>query len=250
MYGAVIGDIAGSKYEFIANRKIPKTILDKDCFYTDDTVMTVAVADALLNQKNITQTLKQYGRDYPGKGYGNSFGEWLVGKDTLPYFSFGNGAAMRVSAAAWMARTWSEAMYYATAVTMVTHNHPEGIKGAQATATAIYMAKNGYKKEDIRGYIETSFEYDLNFTCKSIRPFYQFDESCQNTVPQAIVAFLDSTSFDEAIKLAISLGGDADTIGAITGAIAEAYYGVPKNVLKKVRTFLPDEFIEILDKIN
>lgn len=250
MYGAIIGDIAGSKYEFIAYKKMPKTLLDKDCFYTDDSIMTVAVADALLNHKDVTETLKKYGLKYPDGGYGTSFKQWLCSANITPYFSFGNGSAMRVSAAAWLADSWSEAMDLATKVTIVTHNHPEGIKGAQATATAIYMALTGYKKPHIKSYIEETFGYDLSMAIDDIRPFYSFNETCQNTVPQAITAFLESETFEDAIKLAISLGGDADTLAAITGSIAEAYYGLPEKLEKKVKTFLPKEFIDVLDKIR
>lgn len=251
MYGAIIGDVAGSKYEFLGYKKVPQTILDPDCFYTDDTVMTVAVADALKYQYHygVAEVLKRYGRDYPNKGYGGKFAEWLASGDELPYFSFGNGAAMRVSAAAWLGKTWTEVMDLATKATIVTHNHPEGIKGAQATATAIFMARKGYSKEQIRDYIEATFNYDLGFTPNEIRLFYSFNETCQDTVPQAIVAFLESESFESAIKLAISLGGDADTLAAITGSIAEAYYGIPEKLIRKVKKFLPKEFINIVDKI-
>lgn len=249
MYGAIIGDIAGSKYEFIKYKNYPEKILDKDCFYTDDTVMTVAVADALLNKKNIARTLKKYGKKYPDKGYGGTFQKWLNGKELDPYFSFGNGSAMRVSAAAWVSDKWSEIIDLATRSAIVTHNHPEGIKGAQATATAIYMARNKYDKEEIKNYIEHAFNYDLEFELDEIRPYYQFNEICQDTVPQAIVAFLESENFEDAIKLAISLGGDADTLAAITGSIAEAYYGIPDKLVKKVKTFIPQAFVDILEKI-
>lgn len=250
MYGAVIGDIAGSKYEFISYKKKPKTIMDKDCFFTDDTVMTVAIADALLNNKDITETIKLYGRTFADAGYGSTFFQWLNSNDILPYFSFGNGAAMRVSVAAWLGDTWTEVMDLATKATVVTHNHPEGLRGAQATATAIWMARKGSTKEEIKEYIEQTFNYDLEFTLDEIRPFYHFTETCQDTVPQAIVAFLESKDFEDAIKLAISLGGDADTLAAITGSIAEAYYGISDELIKKAKTFLPPYyFTDILDRI-
>jgi len=250
MYGAIIGDIAGSKYEFISYKKKPRTIMDKDCFFTDDTVMTVAVADALMHNRDLTDTIKLYGRTFPDAGYGSTFNQWLNSNDELPYFSFGNGAAMRVSAAAWLGSTWTEVMDLATKATFVTHNHPEGLKGAQATATAIYMARKGYAKEDISCYIESTFDYDLKFTLDEIRPIYRFNETCQFTVPQAIVAFLESTDFEDAIKLAISLGGDADTLAAITGSIAEAYYMIPDKFIKKAKTFLPPEFRTVLDQVK
>lgn len=248
MYGAIIGDIAGSKYEFLGYKKYPNTILDKDCFFTDDTIMTVAIADALLNDKDLVNTIKEYGLKYPDGGYGGTFSKWLTAPDRDPYFSYGNGAAMRVSATAWIYNSWSKVMDLATKVTVVTHNHPEGIKGAQATATCINMARRGFSKRDIKDYIECTFNYDLEFTLDEIRPYYRFNETCQETVPQAIVAFLESKDFEDAIKLAISLGGDADTLAAITGSIAEAYYGVPDELIKKVKKFLPKKFIEILEK--
>ena len=248
MYGAIIGDIAGSKYEFIAYKNYPKKIMDKDCFYTDDTVMTVAVADAIANNKDIAKTIKKYGNKYLDKGYGGTFQKWLATKELTPYHSFGNGSAMRVSAAAWASGMWSEVMDLATKSAMVTHNHPEGIRGAQATATAIYMARKNYSKEDIKEYIKHTFWYDLDFTLDEIRPFYQFNETCQETVPQAIVAFLESKDFEDAIKLAISLGGDADTLAAITGSIAEAYYGIPGRLKLRARKFLPAEFVDIIEK--
>lgn len=249
MYGAIIGDIAGSKYEFLGYNKYPKTILDDDCFYTDDTVMTVAIADALLAHKDIAKTIRKYGRKYPGKGYGNTFQTWLDCDNTLPYFSYGNGAAMRISSAAWLSLDWPKVLDDATKATIVTHNNPEGIKGAQATATAIHMARKGYEKDEIKNYIEHAFNYDLEFSLDEIRPYYRFNETCQDTVPQALVAFFESNDFEDAIKLAISLGGDADTLAAITGSIAEAYYGIPKKLVKKAKTFLPKEFIDILDRI-
>lgn len=249
MYGAIIGDIAGSKYEFLGYKKYPKTILDSNCFYTDDTVMTVAVADALLNHKDIAKTLKKYGRKYPNKGYGATFQTWIDCDNALPYFSYGNGAAMRISSAAWINNDWSMILDDTTKATIVTHNNPEGIKGAQATATAIYMARKKYDKKEIKSYIEHAFNYDLSFTLDEIRPYYRFNETCQEAVPQAIVAFLESKDFEDAIKLAISLGGDADTLAAITGSIAEAYYGVPDKLINKAKTFLPKEFISILDYI-
>lgn len=250
MYGAVIGDIAGSKYEFISYKKKPRTIMDKNCFFTDDTIMTVAVADALMHNRDLTDTIKLYGRTFPDAGYGGTFNQWLNSNDRLPYFSFGNGAAMRVSAAAWLGNSWTEVMDLATKATIVTHNHPEGLRGAQATTTAIWMARKGRSKEEIKEYIEQTFNYDLDFSLDLIRPFYHFNETCQATVPQAIVAFLESTDFEDAIKLAISLGGDADTLAAITGSIAEAYYMIPDKFVKKAKTFLPSEFTSILDQIT
>lgn len=249
MYGAIIGDIAGSKYEFLGYKKYPKTILDQDCFFTDDTVMTMAVADALLNNKDMGVTIKEYGLKYPGRGYGGKFQSWLNSNDLVPYFSFGNGSAMRVSAAAWLNITMLEAMRDATASAIVTHNHPEGIRGAQATAACIYLARMNASKDEIKNHIEYTFKYDLGYTLDEIRPSYRFNEICQDTVPQAIMAFLESEDFEDAIKLSISLGGDADTLAAITGSIAEAYYGIPDELIKKAKTFIPQAFVDILENI-
>lgn len=248
MYGAIIGDIAGSKYEFISYKKYPKTIMDNDCFYTDDTVMTVAIADALINDKDIAKTVKDYGRRYPDKEYGLMTKRWIAGDNSVSYFSCGNGSAMRVSAAAYRCDSMSEVIDMATKTAIITHNHPEGIKGAQAIAAAIFMARMNYIKNDIKVFIENTFDYNLNFTLNEIRPEYKFDATCQGTVPVAIVAFLESNNFEDAIKLAISLGGDADTLAAITGSIAEAYYGIPDELIIKARKFLPEEFISVIEK--
>lgn len=248
MYGAIIGDIAGSKYEFISYKKYPKTIMDNDCFYTDDTVMTVAIADALINDKDIVKTVKDYGRRYPDKGYGLMTKRWIADDNSVSYFSCGNGSAMRVSAAAYRCDSMSEVIDMATKTAIITHNHPEGIKGAQAIAAAIFMARMNYIKNDIKVFIENTFDYNLNFTLNEIRPEYKFDATCQGTVPVAIVAFLESNNFEDAIKLAISLGGDADTLAAITGSIAEAYYGIPDELIIKARKFLPEEFISVIEK--
>ena len=231
MYGAIIGDIVGSVYEFdnIKTKEFP--LLQQQCFFTDDTVMTVAVAKALLiaREENrdfkeiLVEQMQDFGRRYPGRGYGGRFAQWLLAKDPQPYGSYGNGSAMRVAPCGLMAVTMSEALSLAKASAEVTHNHPEGIKGAQAVAGAVFLAKGHFPKEDIRNFIEINF-YDLEESLDQIRPGYQFNETCQQTVPQAIQAFLESESFEDAIRNAISIGGDSDTVAAITGAIAWPYY--------------------------
>ena len=230
MLGAIIGDIVGSVYEWdnIKTKDFP--LFSDKGFFTDDTVMTVAVADALLNggtADNFIDSMKKFGKQYPDSGYGSRFGSWLSSAERGPYNSWGNGAAMRVSPCAWYAESIDEAETLAERSAAVTHNHPEGIKGAQATAAAIYLARLREPKDRIKEYIEGRYGYDLNRTLDVIRPGYRFNETCQETVPEAIIAFLESYSFEDAIRNAISLGGDSDTLAAITGSIAEAFYGIP-----------------------
>jgi ADP-ribosylglycohydrolase len=227
MLGAIIGDIVGSIYEFdnIKTKDFP--LFGEKCFFTDDTVMTVAVADALMKDgsaDDFIDSMKEFGRLYPDAGYGGNFGWWLTSDDREPYNSYGNGAAMRVSPCAWFAETLEEAEDLAERSAAVTHNHPEGIKGAKATAAAIFLARESKSKAEIKEYIEKKYGYDLNRTLDEIRPVYQFNETCQETVPEAIIAFLESTDFEDAIRNAVSLGGDSDTLAAITGSIAEGAY--------------------------
>ncbi len=231
MYGAIIGDIVGSVYEFnnIKTKDFP--LFTAHSIFTDDSVMTFAVAKALVKARDeersfkevLIESMREYGKLYPHAGYGGLFSQWLVGDIDKAYNSFGNGSAMRVSPCGLIAVELQEALDLAKASAEVTHNHPEGIKGAQATAAAIFMAKSGKSKEEIKGYIEENF-YQLDFTLDEIRPSYYFNETCQMTVPQAIVAFLESTDFEDAIRNAVSLGGDSDTLAAITGAIAWTFY--------------------------
>lgn len=231
MYGAIIGDIVGSKFEFnnIKTKDFP--FVSQGCEFTDDTVMTVAVAKAIIRSREensafkpiLVQEMQLLGRRYPYAGYGGMFSSWLYAEDPQPYNSFGNGSAMRVSPCGLIAVTLDEAITLARASAEVTHNHPEGIKGAEATAAAIFLARTGKNKEDIGGYICDHY-YNLSQTLDEIRPNYWFNETCQNTVPQAITAFLESTSYEDAIRNAVSLGGDSDTLAAITGAIAWSYY--------------------------
>lgn len=231
LMGAILGDIAGSIYEFDPHKSTDINLQDKRMDYTDDTIMTIAVADWILNDKRHTmnglvERMQQWGRRYPHPmgAYGNMFSQWLRSDNPMPYNSWGNGSAMRVSAVGFAFDTLEETMNVAKKCAEVTHNHPEGIKGAQATAAAIFMARTGSPKEVIRRYITDTFGYNLDRSCDDIRPTYRFDGSCQGTVPESIIAFLDSKDYEDALRLCISLGGDADTIGAITGAIAGAYY--------------------------
>ena len=243
MIGAIIGDIVGSVYEWdnIKTKDFP--MFSPLSFFTDDTVMTIAVAEALLSggkEEDFINSMKKYGEMYPDAGYGGRFINWLFTDETQAYNSWGNGSAMRVSPVACHFDTLSEVEYFAKKSAEVTHNHPEGIKGAQATAVAIFLARNGRTKDEIKKYIEINYHYDLSRTLDEIRPSYKFDESCQGTVPQAIIAFLESSDFEDAIRNAISLGGDSDTLTAITGSIAEGAYIVPEWIKKKT--------LEVLDE--
>lgn len=254
MYGAIVGDIVGSIYEFDNLRKKDFPLFGALCDFTDDSVMTIAVEKWLLSERDIhkldekllVSTMQDFGRRYPNRGYGGHFGIWLQEERPLPYRSFGNGSAMRASGAGWICDNMTDTRKVAKMTAEVTHNHPEGIKGAEATAAAIFLARNGKTKDAIKQYIEEEFGYNLNFTCDEIRPYYQFNETCQDTVPQAIVAFLESTDFEDAIRNAISVGGDSDTLACITGSIAEAFYGnVPSEILQQVKKILPNELIDI-----
>lgn len=275
MLGAIVGDIVGSVYEWnnIKTKDFP--LFRDDCFFTDDTVMTCAVAEAVMNggeRDDFIDAMKKYGRMYPDAGYGGRFGAWITSKDRKPYNSYGNGSAMRVSPCAWAmdcgfcARTgmWpTNGRNRARLSAEVTHNHPEGIKGAMATADAIFMCRylfGGYYFEDnepiddnpaeckkrIKGHIEREYGYDLSRTLDEIRPTYRFDETCQGTVPEAIIAFLESTDFEDAIRNAISLGGDSDTLAAITGSIAEAAYGIPQKIQDKAISYLDEPLKDVL----
>lgn len=258
MLGAIIGDIVGSVYEFDNIKTKDFELFKPDCQFTDDTVMTCAVADAIMNggsEKDFILSMKKYGRMYPHAGYGGNFRFWLRSKDTEPYNSFGNGSAMRVSPCAWVmdcgfcARTgiWP-CLDLARLSASVTHNHPEGIKGALAVCDAIFIARlNSYEcKSRIKEHIKEEYGYDLSMSLDSIRKDYEFDETCQGSVPQAIIAFLESTDFEDAIRNAISIGGDSDTIAAITGSIAEAVYGIPEEIKEKAYAYLDEPIKDVL----
>lgn len=257
MIGAIIGDIVGSRFEWNNYRAKDFELFTDNCEATDDSIMSLAICDALLNYdgslsdlgKQSIISMQKIGRPYPNCGYGGSFLYWMYSDKPEPYNSYGNGAAMRVSACGYAATTLEEAIALAKAVTEVTHNHPEGIKGAEATTVAIFLARIGKSISEIREYIIQNY-YPLNFTIDEIRDTYRFNETCQETVPQALQAFFESTSFEDAIRNAISVGGDSDTLAAITGSIAEAYYGVPNSIRVKAFSFLDDRLLEILIKFE
>ncbi|MGB3453116.1 MAG: ADP-ribosylglycohydrolase family protein [Moheibacter sp.] len=249
--GAVAGDVIGSVFEWNNNRSTEFDLLNPECFFTDDSVLTIAVADAILNKKDFAGTIWEYGNDYPGRGYGGRFAGWLYSDEMKPYNSFGNGSAMRVSPVGFAFDDLKTVLEMAKKSAEVTHNHPEGIKGAQSVAAAIFLARTGKSKQQIKDYITSEFGYNLDFTIDEIRPDYQFDETCQGSVPQAIVAFLESTDYENAIRLAISVGGDSDTIACITGGMAAAFYGgVPEEIADFVIDKLPEEFVEILNQFS
>ncbi len=253
MIGAIVGDIVGSKYEFhnIKTKDFP--LFSEGCRFTDDTVMTIAVYKALkecngdytkLSQKAI-ENMQKYGQMFWKAGYGGNFFLWLGNKEPKPYNSYGNGSAMRVSPVAYFARDLEEVKFLSNEVTKITHNHPEGLKGAEATAVAVWLALNKKSKQEIKEFIEQNY-YDLNFDYDNLKQNYKYDLSCQNTVPQAIYCFLISNDFEDAIRNVVSIGGDCDTTGAICGAIAGAYYGVPQKIKEETLRFLDEKLLEII----
>ncbi|MEI8349864.1 MAG: ADP-ribosylglycohydrolase family protein [Candidatus Omnitrophota bacterium] len=248
MIGAIAGDIIGSIYEFTNVKRTDFDLFSKHSHFTDDTVLTIAVADCILNGKDYAKTIKEYGRRYPDRGYGIRFKGWLLLEESAPYNSFGNGSAMRVSPVGFAFDDINKVMEEAKKSAEVTHNHPEGIKGAQAIAIAIFLAKNGERKENIKEHIENTFNYNLRQTLEEIRSSYHFDETCQGTVPQAITAFLESNSYEDAIRKAISIGGDSDTIACITGGIAEAYYkNIPDYIARESMKRLSPELLNTVN---
>lgn len=269
MLGAIIGDIVGSRFEFNNHRSKDFELFGKGCSVTDDSVMTLAVAKALMEtekgwdsdvnsqgssedflsalRRQAVKYMQQIGRRYPACGYGGMFYRWMFNDKPQPYNSYGNGAAMRISPAGFAARTMQEAAELSAAITCVTHNHAEGIKGAEATSVSVYLARHGTGKAEIRELIARDY-YPLDFTIDEIRPAYRFNETCQGTVPQAVTAFLESSSFEDAIRTAVSLGGDSDTLAAITGAIAQAHYGIPSEIRSKALAFLDKDLRRIYDE--
>lgn len=253
MLGAIIGDIAGSRFEWNNQKTKEFELFTGRCRPTDDSIMTIAIAKAILDsegdlaklEQNTIKYMQQFGRRYPDAGYGERFYDWIFTKEPQPYNSFGNGAAMRVSPCGFAAGTLQEAKALARAVTKVTHNHPKGMKAAEAVAVAIFLARNGKKLAEIREYIEQHY-YKIDFTLDEIRPSYRFDVTCQGSVPQAFEALFESTGFEDAIRNAISIGGDSDTIAAITGGMAEAYYGIPLTIRDKALLFLNDDLLKIV----
>lgn len=253
MLGAAIGDIVGSIYEWDNIKTKDFTFLTEDCFFTDDTVMTFAILKAILmSNKNLSdlydktvEYMQYYGRKYPNRGYGGHFDTWIYCDNPKPYNSWGNGAPMRVSAAGFCADSLTEALKIAEIVTITTHNHPQGIKGAKATAACIYLARTGSSMEDIKQYISNNYYKDIK-KLDDIRDTYKFDVSTQGTMPVALEAFFESVSFEDAIRNAISVGGDSDTIAAITGSIAQAFYGIPKDLEEEIlENYLPNEFVRM-----
>lgn len=257
MYGAILGDIIGSPYEFdMGSKRKDFPLFSRNSMFTDDTVMTIAVAEAFMDapddeqtiRKRLIQSMQKWGRRYPNAGYGLRFSDWLDSDDPQPYNSWGNGSAMRVSSIAWLFDDLGTARRMARISAEVTHNHPEGMKGAEATASAIFLARTGCTKADIKAYIEAQFGYDLSRTCDEIRPGYHHVESCQETVPEAITAFLEGESFEDVIRIAVSLGGDCDTLTAIAGSIAEGFYGVPEELKQECRTRLTKDLRDVLSR--
>ncbi len=258
MYGAILGDMIGAPYEFDMGGKTKDfPLFGEGSEFTDDSVMTVAVAEALMDsfgssddrtKTALVGSMQKWGRRYPYAGYGGMFSRWLAAANPKPYHSFGNGSAMRVAAAGWLYPTMEETRHMAALTAQVSHNHPEGIKGAEAVAAAIFLARTGSGKEKIREYIVNEFGYDLSRTCDEIRPGYRHDETCQKTVPEAITAFLEGTDFEDVIRTAVSLGGDCDTLTCISGSIAEAMYGVPEELKTQCRRRLPPELTAVLER--
>ena len=257
MLGAVIGDIVGSRFEWKNTKSKAFELFTPECHITDDSVMTLAIARAILDSagrpaklgQEAVRCMQSFGRRWARGCYGGSFARWLLAEEPRPYGSWGNGSAMRVSACAWAAQSLKEALDMARIVTAVTHDHPEGIKGAQAVTAAIWFARQGADKAEILQHIEANY-YPLNFTLDEIRPGYSFDVSCQGSLPQSIVAFLEAESFEDTVRNAISLGGDSDTIGAIAGSIAEAFYGIPCAMRERALTYLDIELREVVTEFE
>lgn len=257
MIGAIAGDIIGSVYEFHNKKSKRFPLFGYGCSYTDDSVMSLALCEAILRSgedrehlgENAVRCMQEIGRKYPYCGFGGMFRRWIFSDDPAPYGSYGNGAAMRVSGAAYGADTLEEVLDIARRITEVTHNHPEGIKGAQATAAAVFLARTGASKEAIREHIEENY-YHIDFKLRQIRRDYHFNETCQDTVPQALEAFFESKNYEDAIRNGVSIGGDSDTIGAITGAVAEAFYGVPDDIRSKAETYLDSTLLDILRRFE
>ena len=260
MYGAILGDMIGAPYEFDRGNKSKEfPMFVKESQFTDDTVMTIAVAEALMDSVGksdeevkaaLVSSMQKWGHKYRYAGYGGRFAVWLKKADPKPYGSYGNGSAMRASSVGWMFDSMEETRKYAKLSAVVTHDHPEGIKGAEATAAIIYMARNGSSKDEIKDYVIREFGYDLSRTCDEIRPKYHHVESCQETVPEAITAFLEGKDFEDVIRTAVSLGGDCDTLTCIAGGMAEAFYGVPEEFKEECRKRLSEDILEVLDRFT
>lgn len=247
MLGAIAGDVIGSRFEHAGIKSKDFELFNRQSVFTDDTVHTVALADSILNKAPYRDKLREYFKSYPGAGYGDRFRQWAQSSTPAPYGSYGNGSAMRVSPVAWLFDTLEDVLSEALKSAEVTHNHPEGVRGAQAVAGAIFMARNGAEKAVIRCYVEDTFSYDLSATIDEIRPDYSFDVSCQGSVPQAIRAFLEAEDFEDAVRNAVSLGGDSDTQACIAGSIAEAYFGgVPDHIIAQTLSCLDQRMLSVL----
>lgn len=251
MLGAIIGDIIGSRFEFNNHRSTNFELFHKDCSFTDDTICTVATAEALLHNYSFEEALVKWCSRYPNPtgGYGMSFRNWLFGDiHRQPYYSYGNGSAMRVSPVAWASDNVSEVIKMAKQSATATHNHPEGIKGAQAVADLIFQLRQGKTKDDSIYLTANSYNYTMRFNCDQLRKIISFDETCMTAVPYSFQCLKESTDFESAIRLAVSIGGDSDTIAAITGSLAEAAYGIPEWVVGKALAYLPDEMLEVINQ--
>ena len=257
MFGAILGDIIGQPYEFDRGHKTKEfPLFSKNPHFTDDTVMTIAICDGILKagleaDENTMKTamitsMQLWGHKYPHAGYGGKFYLWLAGESTKPYGSYGNGSAMRVSSAGWLFETLERTREVARWSAEVTHNHPEGIKGAESTAAIIFLARTGSTKEEIKDYVIKEFGYDLSRTCDQIRPDYHHQENCQETVPQAITAFLEGRNFEDVIRTAVSLGGDCDTLTDIAAAMGEAFFGLPKEFKKKAYELTSEDMHDVM----
>ena len=260
MFGAILGDIIGSPYEFDRGNKSKEfPLFSHNSNFTDDTVMTIAVAEALMDcapnstdneiRQKLMDSMRKYGKLYPNAGYGNRFMVWLL-SNPKPYNSYGNGSAMRVSPVAWLYNDLETVRRMARLSADVTHNHPEGIKGAEATASAIFLARTGHSKAEIKAYMEQEFGYSLNRTCDEIRPTYFHVESCQETVPEAITAFLEGNDFEDVIRTAVSLGGDCDTLTAIAGSIAEGFYGISDELKAACKKRLDSRLLGVVERFE
>ena len=250
MLGAIVGDVIGSRFEFNNTRNYNFKMFSDECSFTDDTICTVAIMDAIVSGKSYQEKILEWCRQFPHPmgGYGVSFAQWLRSENPQPYNSFGNGSAMRVSSVGWVYDNITRTREVARYTAEVTHNHPEGIKGAQAAASAIFLARTAHTKQEIKEYIVREFRYDVSRSCDEIRPGYFHVETCQGTVPEAITAFLEGNSFEDVIRTAVSLGGDSDTLTCIAGAMAEAYYGIPKEIIEECRRRLSDDFVEVINR--
>ncbi len=261
MYGAILGDIIGSPYEFDGGNKTKDfPLFCDDSNFTDDSVMTIAVCDGILKaglcaderemKKSMISSMHFWGQKYPHAGYGERFSKWILNKSTEPYGSYGNGSAMRVSSAGWLFETLERTREVARWSSEVTHSHPEGVKGAESIASVIWMARTGSSKKSIKDFVTKEFGYDLSRTCDEIRPGYYFQESCQKTCPEAIIAFLEGNDFEDVLRTAVSLGGDCDTLTDIACSMAEAFYGMPENLYKKCMDYTMSDMHDVMNEFE